>query len=136
MTVIGWETMFMKNANMLDYLPIWKVRGGHDLDWEIITPNRLKLGRNNYRCMSDSPMELSNCPQSLLERNRLIQAEWYKILVSRFQHLIPQTKWNKTDEVKVGDIVLFIFEDGISKKLDIWKLGRVENIEKGKLLTK
>jgi len=136
MTFIGWETMFMKIANMLDNLPMCKVRGGHNLDWEIITPNRLKLGRNNYRSMSDSPMELSNCPQSILERNRLIQAEWYKIFISRIHHLIPQTKWNKSDEVKIGDIVLFIFEDGISKKLDIWKLGRVENIEKGKLLIK
>ena len=49
-TVLQWETLFLKIANTLDNLPMAK---GHTsnathLGYEIITPNRLKLGQINY----------------------------------------------------------------------------------------
>ena len=132
LTMIGWETLFQKIANSLDNLPMCKISGGYDFEWSIITPNRLKLGRNNFRSLETS-MYLSNCPQSIMERNKLIQEEWYKIFVSRIHHLLPRPKWFKTDSIKVDDIVLFIFEDGLTKKLTIWKIGKVVNVQKSKI---
>ena len=50
MTALQWETLFSKIVNTLDNLPIAKgnatVTG--NLGSEIITANKIKLGRNNF----------------------------------------------------------------------------------------
>ena len=49
MTCMQWDTLFSRISNALDNLPL--ARGdntnGSALGYEIINPNRLKLGRNN-----------------------------------------------------------------------------------------
>ena len=45
MTVLQWETLFCKIVNTLDNLPTG------NLGSEIITANRIKLGRNNFRSL-------------------------------------------------------------------------------------
>ena len=56
MTAIQWETLFSKVASTLDDLPI--ARGDSssvsNVGFDILTPNRLKLGRNNYRSLEGS----------------------------------------------------------------------------------
>ena len=49
-TVLQWETLFSKIANTVDNLPMVKGNASNssNLGFEIIIPNRLKLGRNNY----------------------------------------------------------------------------------------
>ena len=49
-TVLQWETLFAKIANTVDNLPMAKedTSNSSNLGYEIITPTRLKLGRNNY----------------------------------------------------------------------------------------
>ena len=48
-TVLQWETLFSKIANTVN-LPMAKgnTTNANNLGYEIITPNRLKIGRNNY----------------------------------------------------------------------------------------
>jgi hypothetical protein len=89
-TLIGWETLFARIASAIDDVPIARgsASASTDLGWEIITPNRLKLGRNNYRQL-DGPTKLDNCPQTQLERNRLSTCKWYEILINRIHLLIP-----------------------------------------------
>ena len=67
-TLLGWETLFARVASAIDDLPIacGSTSAACDLGWEIITPNRLKLGRNNNRQL-DGPILLDNCPQNQLE---------------------------------------------------------------------
>ena len=52
-TVLQWETIFAKIVNTVDNLPMAKgnTSNSSNLGYEIITPNRLKLGRNNYRSL-------------------------------------------------------------------------------------
>ena len=126
-TLIGWETLFSRIASAIDDLPIARgsATASNDLGWEIITPNRLKLGRNNYRQL-EGPVKLDNCPQTQLERNRLLMTKWYEIFIQRLTLLIPPPE-NKSDQQPVvGDVVLFLFTDPNLKKLWIWKLGVVE----------
>ena len=126
-TLLGWETLFATIASAIDDLPIARgsATASNDLGWEIITPNRLKLGRNNYRQL-EGPVKLDNCPQTQLERNRLLMTKWYEIFIQRLSLLIPPPE-NKTDQQPtVGDVVLFLFTDPNLKKLWIWKLGVVE----------
>ena len=71
---LQWETLFSKKANTVDNLPTAKgnTSSSSNLGHEIFTPNRLKLGRNNYRSLEGSGIKLhmvSNL-MSLLKRNR------------------------------------------------------------------
>ena len=59
-TVLQWETLFSKIVNTVDNLPMAKGNTSiaTNLGYEIITPNRLKLGRNNYRSLEGSGIKL------------------------------------------------------------------------------
>jgi hypothetical protein len=126
-TLLGWETTFARIADHIDNLPI--ARGSSnvpsDLGWEVITPNRLKLGRNNFRQLEGTVI-LSGGPQSLLDRNRLIQERWYEIFVSRIHLLIPRPATANLRTLQAGDVVLFVFQDSGFPKLWEWRLGIIE----------
>lgn len=126
-TLLGWETIFARIASSIDDIPIARgsATASSDLGWEIITPNRLKLGRNNHRQL-DGPIKLDNCPQSQLNRNRLLTAKWYEIFVKRLSLLIPPPSAVHDRQPEVGDVVLFLFADPNFKKLWTWKLGIVD----------
>ena len=53
---------------------------------------------------------------------------------SRIHFLIPRPKWFTSDLVKVGDICLFVMDDGLKPKLWTWKIGKVVDIS-GRRLT-
>jgi hypothetical protein len=128
-TWLGWETLFARIANELDNLPI--ARGGAkaatDLGWEIITPNRLKLGRNNFRQL-EGEIVLSDAPQLLLTRNRQIQKRWYEIFFNKLHLLIPKPEPPRGRKLQPGDIVLFVVTDAGSKRMWEWRLGVIERI--------
>jgi hypothetical protein len=128
-TILGWETIFAKIASQIDDVPI--ARGTStaptDLGWEIITPNRLKLGRNNFRSL-DGEIRVDYCPQTQLERNREIMREWHSIFIDRMHLLVPVLPKVSARKTQVGDIVLFVFSDAGSKRANVWKLGRVVEI--------
>ena len=60
MTALQWETLFSKVVNALDNLPI--ARGNNtttgNLGSEIITANRIKLGRNNFRSLGGDGIQV------------------------------------------------------------------------------
>ena len=125
-TLIGWETLFCRIASQVDDLPI--ARGAStaatDLGWEIITPNRLKLGRNNYRNL-EGEIVLDNNPQTQLDRNREIFAGWYKLFLERIHLFVPLSVKIESRDIQLGDVVLFLFQDGITGRFQTWKLGLV-----------
>jgi hypothetical protein len=128
-TMIGWETLFARIASQIDDLPIARgsATAATDLGWEIITPNRLKIGRNTHKNL-DGPVALEDCPQTHLDRSNDIFAAWYKIYLDRLHLLVPKSEKIEDRKVQEGDIVLFIFQDAAIPKLGIWKLGRVIEI--------
>jgi hypothetical protein len=123
-TVIGWETIFAKISDHVDNLPI--ARGSasapNDLGWEIITPNRLKLGRNNFRQL-EGEIQLSGGPQTMLERNRRLTEKWYQLFVDRIPLLVPKAEKPSGAILKAGDVVLFLFQDPGVPRMHTWKLG-------------
>ena len=118
---------------MLDNLPIalGKRSSTSDVGWEVITPNRLKLGRNNCRSL-EGPVWLSDkcTPQTLLDHNRKIQTLWFDLFTSRLHHLIPKPTQVSQDRVPgEGDVVLFLhLETPGSRRTDRWKLGVVTSL--------
>jgi hypothetical protein len=128
-TLLEWETIFARISSQVDDLPI--ARGSAtpatDLGWEIITPNRLKLGRNAHRNL-EGPVVLNNNPVSQLVRSRLIFSRWYKIFLERLPLLIPTVDKEDGRQVKVGDIVLFVFQDSNIPGMETWKIARVVSL--------
>ena len=78
MTALQWETLFSKIVNTLDNLPIAKgnatASATGNLGSEIITANRIKLGRNNFRSLGGDGIhiDLSTDAAKILENNQLI----------------------------------------------------------------
>ena len=66
-----------------------KTTNATNLGIDIITPNRLKLGRNNYRSLEGSgiKLDMSSNLTALLERNRELYCEWYRIFIENIHML-------------------------------------------------
>ena len=136
---LQWETVFSKIANHLDNIPMAKGNGSNnaDLGFDILTPNRLKLGKNNYRSL-DGSIEMTNraLPSDILDRNRKITSTFLQILVDRIHYFnYRPKKWLYSSEVppRVDDIVLFLMEDGKVSADNDWKLGRIIEVHDRKV---
>ena len=108
-TGIQWETLVQEVANSINNMPIGlgsKVGCLENLD--IITPNRLLLGRNNERCVS-TPVLLSNGFHGIIQGNADIFSVWFDAWLTRHvPSLLKWTKWPVSDDnILVGEIVLF-----------------------------
>ena len=116
-TVLQWETLFAKIANTVDNLPMAKedTSNSSNLGYEIISPNRLKLGRKNYRSLEGSgiKLDMASSLTALLERNRELYCEWYQIFIENIHMLdLRPNKWLKNSRLPLlEDIVLFVFND-------------------------
>ena len=133
-SVLQWENIFSKISNMMNDLPIAKCTRSNAADpgWDIITPNRLQLGRNNMRSLEGNiSLSKSIGSTNLLRKNQAIMSNWYQIFTNRIHHLIPRpNKWTKDDKIQVGDICLFMYNEAPGVGKDYWKLGRITDIPK------
>ena len=79
---------------------------------DILTPNRLILGRNNNRNPT-SPLEISRDLRRIIESNNNIYQSWFhEWLMSYVSTLIQKPKWFDTERnTCVRDVVLFIKSD-------------------------
>ena len=88
LTPIQWETVFASIASAIDDVPIARGSNSHvkDAAWYLITPNRLKLGRNNNRALEGY---VDGCAglDDLLRQNEKIKTAWYAIFASRIHYL-------------------------------------------------
>ena len=107
---IQWETLMAQISNSINNLPIGLRNKVEDLEnLDILTPNRLILGRNNERC-PNAPLILSGDHKKMIERNASIFRAWFKAwLVSYVPSIIERPKWHQDDnQINVGDVVLFL----------------------------
>ena len=109
-----------------------------NLGFEIITPNRLKMGRNNNRSLEGSgfKFEKSQKFSRILERNRETYQVWFQLFIDNIHNLaMKPNKWNNNSRMPiVEDIVLFVYTDaGYSKENISWKLGRVIEVSERKV---
>ena len=109
LSLLQWETLASQIANTINNLPLGignKVADLENLD--LLTPNRLLLGRNNSRGPT-APLVLSSDVKKIVEKNKDIFTTWFHAwLVSYVPTLIDAPKWFKNDRHLVdGDVVLF-----------------------------
>ena len=131
-THIAWETTFAQISNQLNDLPMAKSGTSkvNDPFWDVITPNRLILGRNNNRSLQGR-MKIDYGPDLdlLVQKNEKIMSAWFKIFSDRVHHLMPRPrKWLTTSKIEKGDVVMFLVGDAKYDKDERWRLGQVEQI--------
>ena len=138
-TALQWETLFALIYNTVDNVPIAKGNSSSlsNVGYEIITPNRLKLGRNNNRSLEGAgfKLDMSGNLTNILERNREIYYDGYRIFVENVHMLdLRPNKWLKTSKRPVvDDVVLFTFKDaGYSQEWIDWRLGKVVTLDGNK----
>ena len=132
--------LFARISNAIDNLPLAQGNTSNEtaLGYEIITPNRLKLGWNNYRSLEGSGIELemSSNFTKILDRNLSIYQQWYQGFIDNIHLLnLKPNKWLATDRLPViNDLVLFVFNDSSCSKEAIgWKLGSVTGVKGSKI---
>jgi hypothetical protein len=136
-TPLEWETVFAKMVNALDDIPIAKGNSSNvsDIGFEILSPNRLKMGRNNYRSLHiDGRLVDTSIPSSLLDKNRKIMSIFFQTLIDRLHFLnLKPKKWTQTDDRTpiLCDIVMFVFNE--SNAGTDWKLGKVIEVQDRKV---
>ena len=140
LSLMQWETLAHQVSNTINNLPIGlanKTDGLENLD--ILTPNRLLLGRNNSRSPAN-PLLISGDPKKIVETNNKIFRTWFKSwLVSYVPTLVQQPKWFVTDRmITEGDVVLFlksekefqmVYQYGVVKSVKQSRDGLVRSVE-------
>ena len=129
--LLAFETAFSFCCNSLNNLPISLGSRTDNLGHrDVLTPNRLILGRNNKR----SPDSLTQVPSNsrLAEQLQEVERSWWKLWASeKLVDFVPQpAKWPRTNNnVAVGMVVIFPMAKPKSPIGEvIWKYGKVAEI--------
>ena len=132
LSTIGWETVFAEIANSVNDFPIGLASRNVDLgNLDLLTPNRLLLGRNNDRSPVE-PVEVAGSYDRIIDANDEIFKTWFKCWLTEYvPNLMKQQKWFKGDrELTVGDIVLF---KKAEKELEChYKYGMIKELKRSK----
>ena len=129
LTQLQFETVFAMIANDLNNIPLCRTDSSTNSSklFEIITPNRLLLGRNNFRSLYlDVKLEGDTLPSQILSNNSKIFSFYWQTLLHHFHYFHGrQAKWATQDsrQLKNGDVVSFLFDD--NSVSPTWRLGRV-----------
>ena len=132
LSIIRWETLGASIANSINDLPIAKGNVVSELEHlDLITPNRLKLGRNNARS-PEGPLSVTRDFDKIILDNTRIFNAWFELwLISCVPKLMMQPKWFDSDrDVQVGDIVLFLKKEGLLNKR--YQYGKVTEVKRGR----
>ena len=132
LSIVQWETVMAQIGNSVNNLPIGLKSRISDLEQlDLITPNRLILGRNNDRC-GNAPLVICPDHKKMIQTNAKIFRAWFETwLVSYVPTLIERSKWHTSDQpVNIGDVVLFLKSD---REFDLqYQYGIISNITKSR----
>ena len=115
LSVLQWEALSSVMANTINDLLIGL--GNIISDYEnmdLITPNRLQLGKNNDGGPAATMEETGNFDR-ILKENRKIFNSWFEAwLISHVPNLMNRPKWFSADHgIKICGVVLFLKQDRV-----------------------
>ena len=129
--LFAYETAFAFVANELNSLPIClgsKYEGLEHTD--LITANRLVLGRNNKRAPVGYPRIESKSRQ--IEQMDRVHKAWWKVWKNEklVDHIPHPPKWfTNSRPPEVGDIVVYLKQDkDVTLGDTLWRLGRIVEV--------
>ncbi|XP_066935302.1 uncharacterized protein [Clytia hemisphaerica] len=113
LAILQWETLVASIANQINNLPlaIGDVIGDFEV-LDLITPNRLLLGRNNDRSIDG--LITCDSPTKIIKENEKCFNAWFETwLLVHVPKLMKQQKWFHDDSLSEGDIVIFTKVDSV-----------------------
>ncbi|XP_066917852.1 uncharacterized protein [Clytia hemisphaerica] len=131
LSMMQWETLAASISNSINNLPL-AIKNKGDFEFaDLITPNRLILGRNNDRCPTE-PLSISDDSDKIIRSNGKIFNAWFECwLTSHVPSLMHQPKWFNTDrDLQPGDVVLFTKQD--SAIASTYQYGRIKSVNRGR----
>ncbi len=130
--IMQYETLGDAIANSINNLPITIGSRKANLDsLDLITPNRLLLGRNNDRSPAGTFSTEVNYDKLMAENEKIYESWFENWLVNHVPKMMDQPKWFKSDkDLKEGDIVLFLKEE--SEICNRYQYGIIESVEKSR----
>ena len=131
LSLMQWETLASIIANNINDMPI-NIGSKCDVEnLDLITPNRLLLGRSNQRSPTGEMVVCDN-PSKILKENLKIYNAWFENwLLNHVPKLMEHPKWFKGDKnLQVGDIVLFTKTD--SPISSTYQYGMITEVEPSK----
>ena len=116
LSVMQWETISASISNSINNMPLaLRNRRSNLKSMDLITPNRLRLGRNNERNPVGHLSVINDMNKTIKENENIFNA-WFEIWLScHVPKLMGQQKWYKSGlDLKEGDIIcetriLFMF---------------------------
>ena len=130
--LLQWETISASIANSINNLPLalGNIKSDHEFA-DLITPNRLLLGRNNDRSPTE-PVSLAKGYDKIIKANSQIYNAWFEVwLISHVPKLMNHPKWYDSGrDLSEGDVVLFLKQE--SEICTDYKYGMVEAVERGR----
>jgi len=131
LSIIQWETLMAQVANTINDLPL--ALGNIVADFEsldLLTPNRLRLGRNNDRSPVFPLNVTSNFDKIISDNVRIFNTWFENWLLCYVPKLMHKPKWFNSDrDTKPGDVVLFLKHDKIIE--NTYKYGIVKGVQIG-----
>jgi len=130
LSILQWETICAVISNSINDLPI-AIRSVIDVEnMDLLTPNRLLLGRNNDRSPTGD-LVISTDPTKLLNQSSKVYDAWFESwLMNHVPKLMTQSKWfDHQRNLQVGDVVLFNKVD--SKLSRSYTYGIISSVEVG-----
>ncbi|XP_066915555.1 uncharacterized protein [Clytia hemisphaerica] len=131
LSLLQWETLSAVIANTINDLPIGVNSKVENDILDLITPNRLLLGRNNDRSPVGDMM-VTTKPSRMIQGNQQIYDAWFESwLLNHVPNLMDQQKWfTSNHNIQIGDIVLFKKSDSSISKT--YQYGIIASIQPGK----
>ena len=124
LSLLQWETVAASIASSINNLPLalGNVKGNFEM-MDIITPNRLLLGRNNDRA-PDKPLTISQGYDKILSENEKIYQAWFECwLISDEPKLVEQSKWFCSDHnIKIQESIL----------CNAYQYGMLQSVQQGR----
>ncbi|XP_066928171.1 uncharacterized protein [Clytia hemisphaerica] len=132
LSLLQWETLSSQIANCINNQPIGIRNEVSDFEsMDLLTPNRLRLGRNNERS-PEGEMLTTIHPNKILDANQQCFDAWFEVWLStHVPKLLSQEKWFTSDgQPSKGDIVLFLKHE--SNINNTYQYGMIDSVHKGK----
>ena len=109
LSILQWETVGSQISNCIKDMPLALNHVGDFEISDLLTPNRLMLGRNNNRS-PDAPLYVTSTPDKFIQSNEEIFTTWFESwLLCHLPNLMQRPKWFKSNhDIQIGDIVLFL----------------------------
>lgn len=131
LSLLQWETLSAMIANSINNLPIAIRNEVSDFEAiDLLTPNRLRLGRNNERSPDGEMITMVN-PLKILDENMMIFNTWFEVWLLHIPNFMSQRKWFHDDKpITKGDVVIFTKQESIIN--NNYQYGMVEEVHFGK----